>query len=596
MSLSARTLALAALLVTAAVPTAAHAAAGGGHTRPIVPATGLPAGVMPLRSPGSGVSPNLLVAPHLTYRGGRVLTNPVVEPVLWGTGKTYQPEVDGGTTPPAGLGGFFGAVLHSSYLAWLDEYRTAATGIGGTSLEYGDVDAATRLTFTTPASVSDATIQSTLAADAADGTLPAPVPDGNGHSDTVYALFFPAGTTITDPNGNKSMVQFCAYHGTTTVKVNDMNLTYLVLPDPSPAGGGCGPGTDAQVLESYTSHELVETMTDPDVGIATGTGAGVLGWYDDNNGEISDICDTGQATDDVALGDYQVQKAWSNSANICLADRSSLAAAAPTGVAARLNSDGSATLTWTPPAGSLAEYDVQEAAPGSPAGSLGITVGHVAAGGTDWTSPGPVDPGTTLSVAARSTSLVASPAVSTPVQKATPTVSVPTTSVLVTRTWQVHVSSPGPIPTGTVTVTSSTGAPLGSAPLDSLGIAHVRAATAGTWAGAHVRYSGDLATTSAQTVTSLSAHKAASSIRETSKLLSGHRVRVTLDVTSTLPVTGRLTIKNGSATIKALTLTAGEHGHVVVTLTLARGRHTLTATYAGSATVLGSRHSWTVNV
>ena len=58
-------------------------------------------------------------------------------------------------------------------------------------------------------------------------------------------------------------------------------------------------------LTSTSSHELSEAITDPIPG---------QGWYDDNNGEIGDIC----AWKTKQLGSFTIQLEWSNSANNCI--------------------------------------------------------------------------------------------------------------------------------------------------------------------------------------------------------------------------------------------------------------------------------------
>ncbi len=58
-------------------------------------------------------------------------------------------------------------------------------------------------------------------------------------------------------------------------------------------------------LTSVCSHELAEAITDPVPG---------AGWYDDANGEIGDMC----AWQNKRLGDYLVQKLWSNEAGACV--------------------------------------------------------------------------------------------------------------------------------------------------------------------------------------------------------------------------------------------------------------------------------------
>jgi uncharacterized membrane protein len=68
-----------------------------------------------------------------------------------------------------------------------------------------------------------------------------------------------------------------------------------------------------------TSHELIESVTDRDVGLATTVGY-PLAWYDTAGGEIGDICHQQFAT--VVGGDgntYSVQKQWSNKYNACIA-------------------------------------------------------------------------------------------------------------------------------------------------------------------------------------------------------------------------------------------------------------------------------------
>jgi hypothetical protein len=114
-------------------------------------------------------------------------------------------------------------------------------------------------------------------------------------------------------------VQFCAYHG--TYVRNGVNVNYGVIPD---QGGGCagGCGRNAQRvnnMDSVASHELVEAVTDPAVGLAT-TFAAPLAWYDRTNGEIGDICNGQQGT--TVGGDgvtYTIQLEFSNAVNNCVA-------------------------------------------------------------------------------------------------------------------------------------------------------------------------------------------------------------------------------------------------------------------------------------
>jgi hypothetical protein len=155
--------------------------------------------------------------------------------------------------------------------------------------------------------------------------LPAPTLDSNGNVNTLYMIYFPPDVTI-DLGGSLSCVQFCAYHGTTSSTFNSKNLAYVVMPDFGPTSGcslGCGGGTEFQNITSVSSHEMAETVTDIDVGIAT-LFAPPLAWYDartgDQNGggEIGDICNAQQAAVTTPGGTFTVQKIWSNRSGACV--------------------------------------------------------------------------------------------------------------------------------------------------------------------------------------------------------------------------------------------------------------------------------------
>jgi hypothetical protein len=111
-------------------------------------------------------------------------------------------------------------------------------------------------------------------------------------------VFLPPGITLSFDAGT-SCSNFCGYH-------SDINgsIFYAVMPYPDCAGcTGSLSVTDA--LTSTSSHELCEAITDPVPG---------QGWYDDQNGEIGDIC----AWKIKKLGAYTVQLEWSNRAGQCV--------------------------------------------------------------------------------------------------------------------------------------------------------------------------------------------------------------------------------------------------------------------------------------
>ncbi|HVI38893.1 MAG TPA: PPC domain-containing protein, partial [Gaiellales bacterium] len=88
------------------------------------------------------------------------------------------------------------------------------------------------------------------------------------------------------------------------------------------SGSGCdtgcgGASTTFQNMTSVASHEMIETVTDAEVGLAT-TSAPPLAWYDNTNGEIGDICNAQQGT----IAGYTVQKEFDNATSTCIVSKS----------------------------------------------------------------------------------------------------------------------------------------------------------------------------------------------------------------------------------------------------------------------------------
>jgi phosphodiesterase/alkaline phosphatase D-like protein len=92
------------------------------------------------------------------------------------------------------------------------------------------------------------------------------------------------------------------------------------------SGQGCGgESTEIENETSALSHEFAETTNDPEIGLlpaSDATGAPIA-WYDNNNGEVADICDTGSASEDTEYaGTWFVQNLWSNRDGKCEATQS----------------------------------------------------------------------------------------------------------------------------------------------------------------------------------------------------------------------------------------------------------------------------------
>lgn len=249
-----------------------------------------------------GAPPVSMAAPHLNYYGGKVVSNAKMVQVLYGAG-SYLGNIAGTTSPT--FASFFAAVLNSAYIDWLVEYNTSTQKIGrGTFNKRVSITPAASRNGST---ITDASIKAEISSQITKGILP--TPDNN----TIYMVNFPKGKHI-DLGGQKSCVVFCAYHG--TFKRNGQNVYYGVLPDMSPGSGcdlGCGGSTWFNNQTSVASHEMIETITDAEVGLANAIGP-PLAWYDPNNGEIGDICNAQQGS----IAGFTVQKEWSNKSAACI--------------------------------------------------------------------------------------------------------------------------------------------------------------------------------------------------------------------------------------------------------------------------------------
>ncbi|HEX8952182.1 MAG TPA: hypothetical protein VF945_10085, partial [Polyangia bacterium] len=264
---------------------------------------------------------------HLNYYGGKVIENVVVIAVNWG------PNVN--ATVKSSIGGFYAAVTNSAYFDWLSEYNTVGLkgfvdNLAGSNqgISRGGFGGSYTITpSTTATTLSDAQIQSELAAQLTAGNLPAPVLGADGDVNSIYMIDFPAGITITQGTSSScANGGFCAYHGTITYK--GMSVPYGVHPDMMSMSSGCftgcgGSTTQFNNVTSVHSHELVEAVTDMEIGLVTGNKpVRPLAWYAATAGcgEIGDICNAQQGT----IAGYTVQTEWSNAAGACIVSKATL--------------------------------------------------------------------------------------------------------------------------------------------------------------------------------------------------------------------------------------------------------------------------------
>jgi hypothetical protein len=277
------------------------------------------------------------------------------------------------------MGKFFGDITGSGsgLISLLTQYNTTISGGTNQTFGFGTFGGLFQIVPSAGnngSTISDSQIQSELLAQINAGHLPAPVLDAAGNPNTLYMIFFPPGKTITQ-GGSSSCVAggFCAYHGTTSSLFNGHNVLYGVLPDMQAGSGcstGCGTSTTFGNYTSVTSHELVEAMTDADVGIAT-TFAPPLAWYDQNNGEIGDICNAQQGSYTANGTTYTIQLEFSNSANNCVlppaaSNPNFSLSASPSSLSVNQGSSGTSTITITPSGGFTGSVTLS--ASGLPAG------------------------------------------------------------------------------------------------------------------------------------------------------------------------------------------------------------------------------------
>jgi hypothetical protein len=216
--------------------------------------------------------------PQVVPLGGPVTAAPKIVPIFFQNDSTMQ----------MGIEQFLAALATSSY--WTT--TTSEYGVGAMTIE------PTIVSTDTPPTSDDA-LKTWLAAQT-DGTHAGwPTPDGN----TIYAVFLPSGVSISTPFGS-SCSAFGGYHDETMSGTT--KLIYALLPR-------CSPSLDS--LTAVTSHELVEAATDPfpfTNGAYQETDPEHLVWSAIPGGELGDMCEYVAAAEQRLVGNYVVQRTWSN--------------------------------------------------------------------------------------------------------------------------------------------------------------------------------------------------------------------------------------------------------------------------------------------
>jgi hypothetical protein len=210
--------------------------------------------------------------------------------------------------------GFQSNLFKSSFRSILDQY----VGVTTTTLSYS---VGTGLSVaTSKTTLIDSDIQAIVVS--AAGALKIP----GGYSD-VFHVFLPKGMAVCfdsthtqcySPNDPSTFV-FCGYHGSFNDSGNNHRL-YTVEPyENVPACNVSPPYAQSELKDatnSVLSHELFETLTDPD----PYGGWAVAGMVKNHDSEIGDLC-VWQGYDYVANGvTYRTQLEYSNTSHACVSN------------------------------------------------------------------------------------------------------------------------------------------------------------------------------------------------------------------------------------------------------------------------------------
>ncbi len=263
----------------------------------------------------------------VTFHGGSVLPNVEAQAVYLGSDwQTSQ------TTP---FDTFVSTIVSGGYM---DMLTNAGYGVGRGTSSPGAID---NISLNkTKTGITDTSIQQDIQAMITAGTLQ--TPDAN----RLYIVYVEPGVVVTN-GSDSSATTFLGYHGAFgghTKSGAAADIHYAVIPYPdglniSHSSQGFATAFDEQT--AVTSHELAESVTDPNVNYKS------LGWYDDQlNGEIGDL--TRQT---VSFQGYIVQDVVNQSDQVISPVTTTTTLTAPQNVTVTQVSSTSAQISWSASSG-----------------------------------------------------------------------------------------------------------------------------------------------------------------------------------------------------------------------------------------------------
>ncbi|KAI8833161.1 hypothetical protein BJ741DRAFT_579834 [Chytriomyces cf. hyalinus JEL632] len=250
---------------------------------------GLPPALRPVKYPSYG---QITGKPIVPYLNGTVLSNVEISPIFFNASATFQSDMIS----------FYKFLPTSSYMTTLLEYNTPSQTIGygkyiTSYVEFGSIK---------PKIIDSVDIQPYLRNLVFNGTI-------SPNENSYYPVHLSPGVSISHSINGQSCVDFCGYHGyiyVADVSTTAEYLVYGVMPDLSGACKySCGDGTILQNLQSVSSHEAIEAITDPLLDA----------WWHPTYGEVGDLCNAIKGTLPDSTGKLvTVQKVWSNRDSKCV--------------------------------------------------------------------------------------------------------------------------------------------------------------------------------------------------------------------------------------------------------------------------------------
>jgi len=266
--------------------------------------------------------------PHLQYYGGKVIENVRMIPVLWASADPgFKTRLDA----------FYKTFATCEQFDYLPEFNTIGTidGHPGTNQSIGKGTADPSVIITPSVSsnaLSEPNVIDELKRQLSSGGLPA------NDENTLYMVHLPPGYSLRDP-GFTSCSDYCAFHD--SFDRSGVQVRFALIPDHSTGGCSTGCGEDKtdffNNMSASVSHEVMEAVTDPDVG-AGNFPCGGPAWCDPqdadqatSHSENGDICASSVA--DQHAGPFNitegaitgadgnpivVQREWSNKHAACI--------------------------------------------------------------------------------------------------------------------------------------------------------------------------------------------------------------------------------------------------------------------------------------